>query len=76
MFVAVHFSMWLPVGLDFGNYSCAISLCRVDSADIISSGQSSRQFRSMVTFGDRRRYCGDSALQQCMQFLPATVTSL
>jgi molecular chaperone DnaK (HSP70) len=68
--------MWFPVGLDFGNSRCIISVARGDSVDIIPSGQSARQFPSIVTFGNNRRYSGDSALQQSLQFLPSSITSL
>jgi molecular chaperone DnaK (HSP70) len=67
--------MWLPVGLDYGNYCCVVGIGRGSSVDIVANEQSNRQIRSMVTFGDRRRYSGDSALQQRLQYITRTASS-
>lgn len=62
------------VGIDFGSRNCLIAIAQRGGIDVIANEVSNRQTPTMVGFGEKERYIGESALTQHMRYLKSTIT--
>lgn len=68
--------MSIPIGIDFGNYSTVICAARNRGIDVIVNEVSNRSTPSLVAFGMKNRFIGESAKSQEISNLKNTVGSL
>lgn len=68
--------MSVPIGIDFGNYSTVIGAARNRGIDVIVNEVSNRSTPSLVGFGLKNRFIGESAKSQEISNLKNTVGSL
>ena len=66
----------LPVGIDFGNQNCVITVTTPERVEVISNESSNRSSPTMVTFTGNRRYAGELSSQNQMQFCQETIANL
>lgn len=64
------------VGIDFGSRNCTIAIAQRGGIDVIANEVSNRQTPTMIGFGEKERYIGESALTQWMRYLKSTVTDV
>ncbi|KAK0388674.1 hypothetical protein NLU13_4917 [Sarocladium strictum] len=64
------------VGVDFGNLKTVIAVARNRGVDVITNEVSNRATPSLVGFGPKSRYIGETAKTQEMSNLKNTVSSL
>lgn len=63
------------VGIDFGNVQCVIAVARNRGIDVITNEVSNRSTPSLVSFGTKQRYLGESAKTQEISNFKNTVGS-
>lgn len=66
----------MPAGIDFGNQNCVIAVATPNGVEIVLNESSNRSTPTMVTFTGDRRYAGELANQNQMQFCQGTITDL
>ncbi|EAY01512.1 dnaK protein [Trichomonas vaginalis G3] len=64
------------IGIDFGNKNCIISAEVNGSVDVIANQNASRATPAIVTYTNKRRFVGDLAKMQQMEFYKATITKI
>ncbi|KAI8848590.1 heat shock protein 70 family [Chytridium lagenaria] len=64
------------VGIDFGNLNTVVAVARNRGIDVITNEVSNRATPSLVSFGDRQRYLGESAKTQEISNFKSTVSTL
>ncbi|KAI9362027.1 heat shock protein 70 family [Zopfochytrium polystomum] len=64
------------VGVDFGNLNTVVAVARNRGIDVITNEVSNRATPSLVSFGDRQRYMGESAKTQEISNFKSTVSTL
>jgi len=64
------------VGLDFGTQNAVIAVARNKGVDVITNEVSNRATPSLVSFGPKSRYIGESAKTQEISNMKNTVGSL
>jgi len=64
------------VGFDFGTVNCVIAAAQKGGVDVLLNETSSRQTPSMVAFGEKERYLGESANAQFMRNIRNTITDI
>ncbi|RCK60359.1 Heat shock SSE1 [Candida viswanathii] len=68
--------MSVPFGVDLGNYSTVISCAKNRGIDIVVNEVSNRSTPSLVGFGPKNRYLGESAKNQQTSNIKNTVDNL
>ena len=63
-------------GLDFGNLNCVIASVGKSGVEVALNPSSNRLTPTMVTFSENRRYSGEEASQQQIQYSSGTITDL
>ncbi|KAI9335190.1 heat shock protein 70 family [Zopfochytrium polystomum] len=64
------------VGIDFGNLNTVVAVARNRGIDVITNEVSNRATPSLVSFGDKQRYMGESAKTQEISNFKSTVSTL
>ncbi|KAJ3070834.1 adenyl-nucleotide exchange factor sse1 [Podochytrium sp. JEL0797] len=64
------------VGIDFGNLQTVVAVARNKGIDVITNEVSNRTTPSLVSFGDKQRFLGESAKTQEISNFKSTVASL
>ncbi|KAJ3098342.1 adenyl-nucleotide exchange factor sse1 [Phlyctochytrium planicorne] len=64
------------VGIDFGNLNTVVAVARNRGIDVITNEVSNRATPSLVSFGDKQRYLGESAKTQEISNFKSTVSAL
>ncbi|KAJ3101618.1 adenyl-nucleotide exchange factor sse1 [Phlyctochytrium planicorne] len=64
------------VGIDFGNLNTVVAVARNRGIDVITNEVSNRATPSLVSFGEKQRYLGESAKTQEISNFKSTVSTL
>ncbi|KAJ3087232.1 adenyl-nucleotide exchange factor sse1 [Quaeritorhiza haematococci] len=64
------------VGIDFGNLNTVVAVARNRGIDVITNEVSNRKTPSLVSFGEKQRYLGESAKTQEISNFKNTVSTL
>ncbi|KAJ3241566.1 adenyl-nucleotide exchange factor sse1 [Chytriomyces hyalinus] len=64
------------VGIDFGNLNTVVAVARNRGIDVITNEVSNRATPSLVSFGEKQRYLGESAKTQEISNFKSTVAGL
>lgn len=64
------------VGIDFGSKNCTIAIAQRGGIDVIANEVSNRLTPTMVSFGEKERYIGESSLTQWLRHIKSTVTDV
>ncbi|ORY43782.1 HSP70-domain-containing protein [Rhizoclosmatium globosum] len=64
------------VGIDFGNLNTVVAVARNKGIDVITNEVSNRATPSLVSFGEKQRYLGESAKTQEISNFKSTVAGL
>ncbi|OHT09938.1 dnaK protein [Tritrichomonas foetus] len=62
--------------IDFGNQNCVLAIPSQHGIDIILNESSSRSTPTMVTYCENRRYAGEFAQHNQMQYIKSTITQI
>ncbi|KAN0023908.1 hypothetical protein ACTFIV_008298 [Dictyostelium citrinum] len=68
--------MSFVVGFDFGTKNCTIAVAQKGGVDVIANEVSNRLTPSMVSFGEKERYLGESALTNQLRNIRNTITNI
>ena len=66
----------MPAGIDFGNQNCVIAVTTTNGIEIALNESCNRLTPTMVTYTGERRYAGELAQQNQMQYHQETITNL